>query len=448
MRRSPATFAALVFTTAASITSGLPSAEAADDLCLGLPYIGVDWEPVQPLLTDVSRIPIEVANFDREIVCDGMVVTVQRPDGSKVVSVPLPEKGGNGFRQIVTRRGYLSEPLATAAGDWVMTKVTHGANELAVNVPFRAVRATLVSLDQPARTSGTAKTTITGLVRRYTSTGALAPAAGATVRLLQTNDLPVATARTDSTGRYRVSVLLTRNTTLRATTAASGIYIATDSEYKTAHKLLAMSYLTAAKTATVFNWWKVTGTAFPGKLWTALEYWNGTAWAPTYSYGYVAANGSYARYWKPDRVGTFRLRVTVSGPGLDNSPWSRETTVTVRQLPQAPTYLTGTIAPTAGPPIKHGTTMSTFGFLKYRRANGSLGPVGNQIVEVLTKRPTDTAWSRVTAMRTTVSGYFYNNWTVYYQAGETFTAIIRYRTALPQAASSTSKTFGPFTVQP
>jgi hypothetical protein len=48
----------------------------------------------------------------------------------------------------------------------------------------------------------------------------------------------------------------------------------------------------------------------------------------------------------------------------------------------------------------------------------------------------------------TVTGYFYNRWTVPYQAGETFTAIIRYRTALPQAASSTSRTFGPFTVQP
>jgi hypothetical protein len=216
----------------------------------------------------------------------------------------------------------------------------------------------------------------------------------------------------------------------------------------TAHKLLAMSYLTAAPIAYVNTFWKVSGTAFPGKLFTSLEYWNGTAWESTQSFGSTAANGSYARYWKPTRTGTFRVRATVSGDRLDNSPWRREISVTVKQLPQQPTYLNGTIAPTAGPPMKYLTKMSSFGFLKLRKADGTIGPLANGYVEVLAKRPADSAWTSVGGSATASNGYFYNNWWVPFQAGETFTAVLRYTTTLPRAASSTSTTFGPFAVQP
>jgi hypothetical protein len=307
----------------------------------------------------------------------------------------------------------------------------------------------VITLDQPARTSGTARTTISGVVRRYTSTGALAPSVGRAVSIMHENRSQITTAKTDSTGRYRVTVAFTQNTTLGAVAPATAGYApASSPNYVTAHKLLAMSYLTAAPIAYVNAFWKVTGSAFPGKLFTSLEYWNGTAWETTQSFGYTAANGSYARYWKPTRTGTFRVRATVSGDRLDNSPWRREISVTVKQLPQQPTYVSATIAPTAGPPVKYQTKMSSFGYLKIRKADGTLGPLANGYVEVLAKRPADSAWTPVGGSTTTSSGYFYNNWYVPFHAGETFTAVVRYTTTLPRAASSTSTTFGPFAVQP
>jgi hypothetical protein len=140
--------------------------------------------------------------------------------------------------------------------------------------------------------------------------------------------------------------------------------------------------------------------------------------------------------------------VTVSGDRLDNSPWRREISVTVKQLPQQPTYLSGTIAPTAGPPVKYQTKMSAVGLLNIRKADGTMGPLASGYVEVLAKRPADSTWTPVGGSITTSRGYFYNNWYVPFQAGDTFTAVLRYTTTLPRAASNTSTTFGPFAVQP
>ncbi|WP_432944052.1 hypothetical protein ACQPXM_01815 [Kribbella sp. CA-253562] len=443
MQRGSIGFAVAVFTTAASLTY----ADAAVDPCLGTPAISENGYPAVPALTDVSRIPIEVPYDAPQGSCTGTVVTVQRPDGSAVTTVPLVEEGGR-FNNPAWR-GWFSPALATGTGDWVITKVAHAGAEVTTNVSFRVVRGTSLTLEQPARTSGTVKTTFTGLVRNYTSTGALVPAPGRTVRLLRSGDQSVvATLNPAANGRYAVQLALTQALRVQATTAATSSHAAAYAGPVTAHKLLAMSYLTASATATVNNWWKVSGTAFPGKLWTTLHVWNGSAWQDTLSYGYTAANGSYARYWKPDRPGTFRLRVSVSGPGLDNSPWSREATVTVRQLPQAPTYFVGTVvAPTAGLPIHRDSMLSSFGTLKYRRANGTLGPVGNQVVQIFARRVGEASWTRVNSVRTAVSGYFYTRWGHFYDVGQSFQVMLTYPTQLPQAASSATGVFGPFTVQ-
>ncbi|GAA1537150.1 hypothetical protein [Kribbella lupini] len=442
MRRM-VSFATGVFVTAASLTY----AEAAVDPCLGTPAVQENGYPAEAVLTDVSRIPIEVAYDATQGSCTGIAVTVQRPDGSAVTTLPLTLEGGR-FNNPAWL-GYFSPALATGTGDWVVTKVTHAGNEAATNVPFHVLRGTSLTLEQPARTSGTARTTFTGLVGTYTSTGSLVPAPGRTVRLIRSDQGVVATATPTAGGRYAVQLGLTQALSVEARTDATSTTSAGYAGPVTAHKLLAMSYLTAATTATVNNYWKVSDTAFPGKLWTTLEFWNGSAWQGTLSFGYTAANGSYARYWKPDRPGTFRMRVTVSGAGLDNSPWRRETTVTVKQLPQAPTYFVGTVvAPTAGLPIRQDSTMSTFGTLKYRRANGTLGPVGNQVVEIFGRRVGESAWVLVGTARTAVSGYFYSRWGLFFHPGETFQVMLRYKTKLPQAASSATGVFGPFTVRP
>jgi hypothetical protein len=242
---------------------------------------------------------------------------------------------------------------------------------------------------------------------------------------------------------------LTQGITAATRTARTSAYAAAYSESVAAHKLLAMSYLTASKTAAVNGDWTVSGTAYPGKLWTRLDLWNGSAWQSTASGGYTAANGSYVRSWRPDRPGTYRLRVAVSGPGLDNSPWTRETTVAVKQLPQAPTYFVGTVvAPTAGLPIHRDSAMSTYGTLKYRRANGTLGPVGSQVVSIYTRLVGASRWTLYSSARTATTGYFYVQWRPFYEVGQRFQVMLTYKTALPQAASSATGVFGPFTVQP
>jgi hypothetical protein len=444
MQRRLISFAVSVFVTAASMTY----ADAAVDPCLGPPAIYENGYPAEPALTDVSRIPIELPYDATQGTCSGVTVTVQRPDGSTVTTVPLTEGGGR-FNNPAWL-GYFSPALATGTGDWVITKATRAGNEVTTNVPFRVIRGTALTLEQPARSSGAAKTTFTGLVRQYTPTGGLVAASGRSVQLTVSNDRVVtATARANASGRYAVQLPMTQTATASARAEAISAYSSAYAGPVTAHKLLAMSYLTASKTATVNNYWKVSGTAFPGKLWTTLEFWNGSAWQGTLSFGYTAANGSYARYWKPERPGTFRLRVTVSGPGLDNAPWRREATVTVKQLPQAPTYFVGTVvAPTAGLPIRQDSTMSTFGTLKYRRANGTLGPVGNQVVEVFARQVGETAWASVSSALTAGSGYFYSRWGMYFHPGQTYQVMLRYKTKLPQAASSATGVFGPFTVQP
>ncbi|WP_432944050.1 hypothetical protein ACQPXM_01810 [Kribbella sp. CA-253562] len=442
-----------VLTAVALVAVAVPpvAAVAAEDECLlNPPTISQDTDPVQTIVLKASgRVPIEMRANRDSLDCSGMVAYVQKKDGTNQQTVALPNEGGRGMPPSWTWYGFLPLTAATGEGDWVITKVTHGANVLETNVPFHVYRGSELTFDQPARTSGTARTTLTGQLRRYSKTGALVPAADTTVKLLhQTQDLLVATAKTDATGRFRTTAAFTQNTTLRAYTAASGNYVEQVTEYRTAHKLIAMSYLSALPTAYVNGWWKVSGSAYPGKLHADLQVFNGTAWVTTPSYGPIPANGVYSRYWMPTKAGTYRLRVWVHGERVDNSP-SREVSVKVTALPKAPTYIVGAVvAPTAGLPIHRDSTMSTYGTLKYRRADGSLGPVGNQVVEVHARPVGQTAWSRVGTARTTTSGYFFTRWGVPFQIGQSFQVMLTYPTMLPTTASSATGVFGPFTVQP
>ncbi|ONI67487.1 hypothetical protein BWI15_30670 [Kribbella sp. ALI-6-A] len=427
------------------------AAAAAEDECLyNQPSISQDRSPVETIVLKASvRVPIEMHLYRDSLDCAGMVAHVRKADGSNQQTVALTEQGGRGMPPSWTWYGWLPLTAATGGGDWVVTKVTHGANELQTNLPFHVYRGSELTLDQPARTSGTARTTLSGQLRRYSNTGALVAAPNTTVRLLhQTKDLLIATATTDAAGRFRTTVAFTQNTTLRASTAASGNYVAELTDYRTAHKLIAMSYLSALPTAYVNGWWKVSGSAYPGKLHADLQVFNGTAWVTTPSYGPIPANGVYSRYWMPTKAGTHRLRVWVRGERVDNSP-SREVSVKVTALPKSPTYFVGSVvAPTAGLPIRRDSTMSTFGNLKYRRADGTLGPVGNQVVEVHVRPVGEAAWWMVGAARTSVSGYFYTRWGVPVQPGQSFQVMLTYPTKLPTTASSATGVFGPFSVQP
>jgi hypothetical protein len=329
MRRRLAVLSALALLTAG--TTVLPAAAAYDECLFQGPTISADEGDYEPLvLNSTLQVPIEMWAAQPDIGgCDGITATVQKTDGSLKTVVALTQTGGRGSPPSYTRYGFFTVNAATGGGDWVITSVAHAGNVITPNKKFHVYRGSVVTFDQPARTSSTARTTLSGRVQRYSNTGSLVAASGVTVKLLhQTQDLLLATVKTDSTGHFKTSLAFTQGTTLRAFTPTSGNYYQTYSEFKTAHKLLAMSYLTAAKTAKVGSLWKVTGTAFPGHLYTQLQ-WNYQGnWINAGSAGYVAANGSYARYLKPPRAEVYQLRVVVTGVRIDNSPWNREVTLT------------------------------------------------------------------------------------------------------------------------
>jgi hypothetical protein len=90
--------------------------------------------------------------------------------------------------------------------------------------------------------------------------------------------------------------------------------------------------------------------------------------------------------------------------------------------------------------------MSTYGRLQIRRSDGSLAPLPGEVVLVQIKRSGETAWNSIAGMRTTSTGYYYTNWNVPHEAGETFSVAVAYVTTLPQA-TSTSRVLQTYTVQ-
>jgi hypothetical protein len=116
-------------------------AAAAEDECLGVPHITDDYTPFVPVLKNVPlKIPVEVWGVG-EPQCSTMTVDVQKRDGTGKTTVTLDRYGGRSMGLYWARAGYHTVAVATGAGDWVMTKVTHEANSMPVNVPFRVTRA-------------------------------------------------------------------------------------------------------------------------------------------------------------------------------------------------------------------------------------------------------------------------------------------------------------------
>ncbi len=311
----------------------VPAQAAVADRCLDAPAGFQIPGYVEPYLADKPlQMPVALTTGYPSSECTGLTATVERPDGSRT-TVALDKDGESGAPEppIFLRYGTVTIPVATGAGVWRIVAINRGAETRAVNESMRVYRKVLLTLDQPARTSGAVKTVATGTARRYTAQGTLAPMTGSklTVYRLPYNAV-LGSGTVDASGRYAIPLGITQQTTFYTQYNDPTPHYYPTADAVTAHKLLAMSYLKFAATTKVNALWSVSGTAFPGKLHTALEIYNGKAWVAAGSAGDTAANGSYARYWKPTRAGSFRLRVVVSGPGLDNSPWNREAVVTVR----------------------------------------------------------------------------------------------------------------------
>ncbi|HEY3005779.1 MAG TPA: hypothetical protein VGJ44_25760, partial [Kribbellaceae bacterium] len=351
--------------------------------------------------------------------CTGTTATVQKTDGTHVQVVPFTEYGGTGMPPTATVTALIPIPLADGAGDWVVTKVARGTESLTVSVPFHILRGSTASIEQPATVVLPAKTTITGVVRRYTPTGSLAPSAGRFVRIDVAPPpdygwVPkqVATATTDSTGRYRAMIAISAPVTFLATVDPDTQYGAARTGEVTANVLASLSPLTASSVAYIGRWWRVSGTAFPVRLATILELWTGSQWVSTLSIGRPAADGTFTRWWKPTAAGTYRLRVQFgTDPRIVNTPLFREVTVTVRPRP---TTITGTADPTVATIIRTGTKMSTYGHLSVMYTTGRTGPFAGQqvVVQIRPRCNTDAGYSTVATATTTSTGYYYANWNV------------------------------------
>jgi len=163
----------MVLITGAGLTA--PAAAAADE-CLVTPGIITDDNYFEPVITNVPlQVPVGIRLSGDWYHCDGMTADVQKADGTLATTLKLDQVGGTGHPPTTTWFAWLSAPVANGAGDWVITKLTHGANTLTTRVPFRLIRGSVLTIDPPPRTVGAARTPVTGLLRHYTSTGALAP---------------------------------------------------------------------------------------------------------------------------------------------------------------------------------------------------------------------------------------------------------------------------------
>lgn len=400
-----------------------PAAQASDP-CVQVPSIGnIHDGRVEPVLTDrdgTATVFMVFGEFPPD--CTGTTATVRKTDGTHLRVVPFTELGGSGHPPASTVTALVPIPLADGAGDWVVTKVARGTESITVSVPFHVRRGSRATIEQPATVVLPAKTTITGVVRRYTSTGSLAPSAARFVRIYVaprpnsgTAPRQVATARSDSAGRYRVRIAIAAPVTFLATVDGTSQYGDARTGEVTANLLASLSPLTAAPVAYLGRWWRVSGTAFPARLTTGLDLWTGTQWVSTLSIGQPAADGTFTRWWKPTtstKAGSYRLRVQFgTDPRITNTPLTRELTVTVRARP---TTITGTADPTVATVIRTGTKMSTYGHLSVMYTTGKTGPFAGQQVVVQT-RPrynTNAGYTTMATATTTSTGYYYANWNV------------------------------------
>jgi len=338
-------------------------------------------------------------------------VTLREPDGGTTtlpLNSTLPEGPPAHWHGIT---GELPLRLADGAGNWTVTKVSDATGSATVSLPFRILRGSVVTLDQPPTVIAPTPSAISGSVQVYTPTGALVGQSGRAVSIVGAGTQPDTTATTNVSGRFSAQVMYSRTADVVATVGRTTTHAAAWSDQKTAHRLAALQQLSASPTAYTGVWWRVSGVAYPGALWTHLAIKAGDTWVLTQSFGSSDNDGSFARWWKPDTAGTYTLRVEIGGPGyrLDNMPLYRELTVTVRPRP---TTLTGTANPTSATVVRPSTRMSTYGRLSAMYTTGATGPFAGQKVVIQTRprsNPTG-PYNTVATATTTSTGYYYANW--------------------------------------
>lgn len=150
------------------------------------------------------------------VICYDEAVTVQRVDGTNRQRVALSEV--NESPDFHTTSGTFSAPVPNGAGAWQITDVTQGTLSYKLPVPFSFVvkRGVKVTVPRIVKTLPGHATTISGTAAYYTSTGAQLPLPNRTVQVSgQTiggtdNESALTRVRTDSSGRFRFMLRVTR----------------------------------------------------------------------------------------------------------------------------------------------------------------------------------------------------------------------------------------------
>lgn len=408
----------VVLAGAIVVAGGLSSftATAADSSCVQDPIFGEEaWgvDTANSLSTKDEQVRLSVYNVTLEQ-CPGTTVTLRSPTGG-TVAVPLSQyvevDPPNHPQRIA---GTLTLPLSTGAGTWQITKIVSGTSTRTLHHPFTVQRAGVVTLDTPAPVAAPAKASVSGQVRHYTATGALVPSHGATGQVHEGNR-SVANFTSGTDGRFRVDIALPVGTN----SLVADVYDETYSygQVGTADAVVTQALqpaiqvprLVRSSTAYVNKWWRVDGTATPGNLWHELQIGPGES---SGSFGYSASNGTFTRWWKPTRTGTFLLRVELGQAGVQpNGPQYRDFTVAVKSKQTVPTYLDGIVAPTSGGTVYRGTTMSSYGHLRARYSSGKIGPFAGQRVAIQRRSGSSGPWYTIaTSAPTTSNGYFLMRW--------------------------------------
>jgi hypothetical protein len=395
------------------------TATAADSVCLSDPVIGpgIFGEDILPSLTTKSE-PVTLAVWGATLAgCPDTAVTARTPGGG-LITVPMNQDLTENPPDYPHRlAGTLTLPLGYGAGTWQLTKITSGTSSTTLHHPFEVRRGGVVTLNVPAPVNAPASVSVSGQVRHYTSTGALAPSSGTKVTVYKPGRDDLAYLTTNPSGQFGGAIAMPAGSTGIIAEATDAGYWYDESDTVDAvvnqapQPAIQVVRLLRSSTAYVNEWWRLDGTVNPGRLWTDLEIQNGPGWKSLGSFGYSAADANFTRWWKPTRTGTYQLRIELGQAGVQpNGPQYRQFSVTVKSKQAVPTYLEGTVAATNGGAVYRGTTMSSYGHLKDRYSNGHIGAFAGQRIAIQVSSAHN-AWRTIaTSGPTTSTGYFSVHW--------------------------------------
>ena len=398
----------------------VPATAAVDPDCLKDPLVGNTPQGVAliPQLTTKNE-PMAISIIGALLEdCPNTTVTARTPGGG-LITVPLNQ---NFPAAILPERlgGFLVLPLGYGAGMWQLTKITSGGTTKTLHHPFDVYRGVQVTLADPAPAAAPNPVSVSGSVKRYTSTGALAGIPNATVAIYNPNPLfsDLRYLKTTAAGSFSGTVALPPGDTfLRA--VSSGSMTPTSTIATVTEPLppppVKIKLVFFNPDGYVNEWWRLAASTTPGTQFNDLQRLTPMGWRTTGSFGYSAGNGSIVRWWKPSAPGNYTLRLRVGGGAA--AYYQPVDPIVVASKQTIPTYVDAKVRPTNGGTVYGGTPMTLDGHLKVRYSNGTIGPFANQQIRIQTRPAGTSTWTTgIATLKTSSTGYFLTHWAMRYQS--------------------------------